>query len=87
MRLRRGISVSVRVFHIPVARPPGCPSEGMVLCLRWLLKEEDAMATVASPTVYEAPGRPGSPVELKPRYENFIGGEWVRPRAASTTRT
>jgi aldehyde dehydrogenase len=29
--------------------------------------------------VYEAPGRPGSPVELKPRYENFIGGEWVPP--------
>ncbi len=37
------------------------------------------MATVASPTVYEAPGRSGSPVELKPRYENFIGGEWVPP--------
>jgi aldehyde dehydrogenase len=37
------------------------------------------MATVETPTLYEAPGRPGSPVELKPRYENFIGGEWIPP--------
>ena len=28
---------------------------------------------------YEAPGRPGSPVELKDRYDNFIGGAWVPP--------
>ena len=26
-----------------------------------------------------APGQLGSPVELKPRYENFIGGDWVAP--------
>jgi aldehyde dehydrogenase len=36
------------------------------------------MAIVES-TTYEAPGRPGSPVELKERYENFIGGEWIAP--------
>ncbi|HUH68216.1 MAG TPA: aldehyde dehydrogenase family protein, partial [Mycobacterium sp.] len=30
-------------------------------------------------TVYQAPGKPGSPVEVKPRYENFIGGRWVAP--------
>ncbi|WUF27207.1 aldehyde dehydrogenase [Kribbella sp. NBC_00482] len=28
---------------------------------------------------YIAPGREGSPVEVKPRYENFIGGRWVAP--------
>ncbi len=37
------------------------------------------MATVATPTTYEAPGRPDSLVQLKPRYENFIGGEWIPP--------
>ena len=29
--------------------------------------------------VYEAPGKPGSVVTLKPRYDNFIGGKWVAP--------
>ena len=38
------------------------------------------MATVEAPTAFEAPGRSGSPVELKPRYENFIGGTWVPPK-------
>ncbi len=28
---------------------------------------------------YVAPGRPGSLVDVKPRYENFIGGHWVAP--------
>ena len=36
------------------------------------------MTTVQS-TSYEAPGQPGSPVELKDRYENFIGGAWIAP--------
>jgi aldehyde dehydrogenase len=36
------------------------------------------MATVEK-TTYEAPGQPGSPVELKERYDNFIGGHWVVP--------
>ncbi|WP_017614072.1 acetaldehyde dehydrogenase ExaC [Nocardiopsis salina] len=29
--------------------------------------------------VYAAPGQPGSIVEYAPRYENWIGGDWVRP--------
>ncbi|MDE3722514.1 aldehyde dehydrogenase family protein [Nocardiopsis sp. N85] len=29
--------------------------------------------------VYAAPGQPGSIVEFAPRYENWIGGEWVAP--------
>jgi aldehyde dehydrogenase len=28
---------------------------------------------------YVAPGRPGSIVEVQPRYENFIGGKWIAP--------
>lgn len=36
------------------------------------------MATIES-TIYAAPGEPGSPVPLKERYENFIGGEWIAP--------
>jgi len=28
---------------------------------------------------FVAPGQPGSVVEVKPRYENFIGGHWVAP--------
>src|SRR6186997_1893815 len=37
------------------------------------------MAVAVQTTVYAAPGLPGSPVSLKPRYENFIGGHWVAP--------
>ena len=37
------------------------------------------MATIEKGAVFEAPGREGSPVELKARYENFIGGHWVAP--------
>ena len=36
------------------------------------------MSTIES-TTFAAPGEAGSPVDLKERYENFIGGEWVRP--------
>ena len=36
------------------------------------------MSTVES-TTYVAPGAPGSLVELKERYENFIGGHWIPP--------
>ena len=36
-------------------------------------------ATPTASTVFVAPGRPGSVVEVKPRYENFIGGQWVAP--------
>jgi aldehyde dehydrogenase len=37
------------------------------------------MATIEQTTTFAAPGQPGSPVECKPRYDNFIGGEWVAP--------
>src|SRR5664280_1219931 len=37
------------------------------------------MATVEKPTTFQAPGQPGSPVQAKDRYENFIGGHWVAP--------
>ena len=37
------------------------------------------MATLERTVSFEAPGRPGSLVSLKPRYENFIGGKWVPP--------
>jgi aldehyde dehydrogenase len=37
------------------------------------------MAVVEQTTIYPAPGSPESPVALKPRYENFIGGYWVAP--------
>jgi aldehyde dehydrogenase len=30
--------------------------------------------------IYKTPNQPGSKVSFKPRYENFIGGEWVPPR-------
>jgi aldehyde dehydrogenase len=36
------------------------------------------MATIEQQT-YAAPGEPGSPVEVKERYENFIGGKWIAP--------
>jgi aldehyde dehydrogenase len=35
--------------------------------------------SIIESTAYEAPGKPGSSVELKERYENFIGGAWVAP--------
>jgi aldehyde dehydrogenase len=37
------------------------------------------MATVTETTTYTPPGEAGSMVEVKPRYENFIGGHWVAP--------
>ncbi|MCU1504609.1 MAG: aldehyde dehydrogenase [Ilumatobacteraceae bacterium] len=37
------------------------------------------MATTEQRTTYAAPGHPDSPVTLRERYENFIGGEWVAP--------
>ena len=39
------------------------------------------MATIEKTATYEPPGRPGSPVELKDRYENFIGGAWTAPKS------
>ena len=43
---------------------------------------EKSVATQETPDnvkVFIAPGKEGSFVSLKPRYENFIGGEWVPP--------
>ncbi len=37
------------------------------------------MATTKQRTTYAAPGEAGSPVEIKRRYENFIGGHWIAP--------
>jgi len=31
--------------------------------------------------IYAQPGQPGAKVNFKPRYENFIGGQWVPPVA------
>jgi aldehyde dehydrogenase len=33
----------------------------------------------AASKVYAAPGQPGSVVEVKARYDNFIGGHWIAP--------
>ena len=35
--------------------------------------------SIVESTVYAAPGESGSVVELKERYENFIGGRWIAP--------
>src|SRR5512141_3470626 len=37
------------------------------------------MATIERATTFSAPERVDSPVELKSRYDNFIGGHWVAP--------
>jgi len=37
------------------------------------------MATIEKVATYAAPGKHDSPVELKSRYENFIGGHWMAP--------
>ena len=42
------------------------------------VSEQPTQESPATST-YEAPGGPGSIVEVKPRYENFIGGHWIAP--------
>jgi len=44
-----------------------------------LTAEPTTSATPPASKAFAAPGQPGSPVEVKPRYENFIGGKWVAP--------
>ena len=34
---------------------------------------------IAEQTTFEAPGQPDSPVSLMDKYDNFIGGEWMKP--------
>ncbi len=38
-----------------------------------------SVTTTTGAKVYEAPGQAGSVVEVRSRYENFIGGHWVAP--------
>jgi aldehyde dehydrogenase len=38
-----------------------------------------SVTTATGARVYEAPGQAGSLVEVRSRYENFIGGHWVAP--------
>jgi aldehyde dehydrogenase len=37
------------------------------------------VATIEKSHTYAVPGSPGSPVEVKPRYDNFVGGTWMAP--------
>jgi hypothetical protein len=37
------------------------------------------VATIEKPAIYEAPGRPGSPVAVNDRYDDLGGGAWVPP--------
>ncbi len=39
----------------------------------------DGVTEAPEGTTYVAPGRPGSIVDVKPRYGNYIGGRWVAP--------
>src|SRR5436190_14286251 len=42
------------------------------------VRSDGTMSTIES-TTYAPPGEAGSPVELRERYGNFIGGDWVAP--------
>ena len=44
-----------------------------------LLAGDPSRTLTATGTVYTRPGEKGSLVPLKSRYDNFIGGEWVKP--------
>jgi hypothetical protein len=37
------------------------------------------MAVLDKEFTYAPPGTTGSPVPVKERYDNFIGGQWVAP--------
>ena len=37
------------------------------------------MTVTTPPNTYAAPGQPGAKVTFKPRYDHFIGGEYVAP--------
>ncbi|HYM51705.1 MAG TPA: aldehyde dehydrogenase family protein [Candidatus Limnocylindrales bacterium] len=43
------------------------------------VRSNGAVETKPKSKVYVPPGQPGSLVSLKPRYDNLIGGRWVRP--------
>jgi aldehyde dehydrogenase len=42
--------------------------------------------SVIQSTAYDAPGASGSPVALRERYDNFIGGEWIPPTTGEYRR-
>src|SRR5579884_2560044 len=63
---------------MPRAEPGGTVAVGRRRPARRSL-EGGTMATLETHQVYSAPGELDSPVELKSRYENFIGGRWVAP--------
>ena len=44
-----------------------------------LTAEPTTPTAATSSEAFVAPGQPGSVVEVKPRYDNFIGGKWVAP--------
>ena len=44
-----------------------------------LLEKKSTTVVEDNVKVFVAPGLEGSLVSLKPRYENFIGGQWVAP--------
>ena len=44
-----------------------------------LLAADHSRRLTATGTIYTRPGETGSLVPLKTRYDNFIGGEWVKP--------
>ena len=49
------------------------------------LKGTPPMTTLTQPRSYVHPGLPGSLVDVKPRYDNFIGGRWVAPTQGKYT--
>jgi len=67
-----------------VGLPEGVPTHGTQSA--WLsvettmtVTDETVVAGKAADGTFVAPGQPGSVVEVKPRYDNFIGGHWVAP--------
>jgi hypothetical protein len=70
-----------RLFHMHSSPAPGWRARRpMMKCLDLSFHVKELRSCPrSSPTTYEAPGESGSPVELKERYENFIGGQWIAP--------
>jgi aldehyde dehydrogenase len=64
---------------IHLARSTSAPAPCRTAWCAVSRKEGRVMATIEKVSIYAAPGHTDSPVELKPRYENFIGGHWVPP--------
>jgi aldehyde dehydrogenase len=52
---------------------------GALIGVQILSSRGAAMATAEKTTTFDVPGASGSPVEVKERYDNFIGGQWVPP--------